>query len=91
MYKIVYSTRYKKDFKRCKKRGFPIDILIKVLSVLAKKAELPATYRPHKLSGNYNGFWECHIKPNWLLIWKQDDSKNQIILERTGTHSDLFK
>ncbi|MFN4764653.1 type II toxin-antitoxin system YafQ family toxin [Gillisia sp. Q332] len=49
------------------------------------------TIKSHKLSGNYKGRWECHIKPDWLLIWKQDDTKKEIYLERTGTHSDLFK
>ncbi|MGC4129045.1 MAG: type II toxin-antitoxin system YafQ family toxin [Bergeyella sp.] len=51
---------------------------------------LPAKYKPHKLSGNYAGCWECHIKPDWLLIWKQNDNELILLLMDTGTHSDLF-
>jgi mRNA interferase YafQ len=51
---------------------------------------LPAMYKPHVLSGDYSKHWECHIKPDWLLIWKQDEENKEIYLIRTGTHSDLF-
>jgi len=52
--------------------------------------KLPPKYKPHILSGNYSGHWECHIKPDWLLIWLQDDNSKTITFVRTGTHSDLF-
>ena len=54
------------------------------------KGFLSQEYKPHKLSGDYKGRWECHIKSDWLLIWKQDDDQKIIHLERTGTYSDLF-
>ena len=65
-------------------------LLNKTMELLRKKGELPEQYLSHKLKGNYNNRWECHLKPDWLLIWKQDDVKKEIVLERTGTHSDLF-
>jgi mRNA interferase YafQ len=91
MYSIVYSNSFKKDSRRCKKRNYDFNIFRKVLTELIKKGKLQAKHKPHKLSGNYEGFWECHIKPDWLLIWMQDDINKLIILDRTGTHSDLFK
>ena len=90
-YSIAQFNSYKKDLKRCKKRNYDFSLLKKVLKLLAAKGKLPAQYDPHKLSGNYKGRWECHIKPDWLLIWKQDDKLKEIYLERMGTHSDLFK
>lgn len=89
-YKISRFNSFKKDLKRCKKRNYNFDLLKKLINKLAENGKLPSNYKPHKLSGNYKGRWECHIKPDWLLIWKQDDEKKEIILERTGTHSDLF-
>ena len=58
--------------------------------LLEQKSILPAKYKSHKLTGDYKGFWECHIQPDWLLIWLQDDTEKTITLARTGTHSDLF-
>lgn len=90
-YDLVFSGQFKKDAKLCKKRNYDITLLEEVLIRLRKDGELPIVYRPHILSGNYSGYWECHIKPDWLLIWKHDDVNEIIYLERTGTHSDLFK
>jgi mRNA interferase YafQ len=89
-YTIQFSGQFKKDTKLCLKRNFDIELLDKVLLQLREYQELPKEYKPHKLSGNYKGRWECHIKPDWLLIWKQNDVDKIIYLERTGTHSDLF-
>lgn len=61
-----------------------------VVTQLALTGQLPAKYRPHKLMGDYKGCWECHIQPDWLLIWQQTESISLISLIRTGTHSDLF-
>lgn len=61
-----------------------------VIEILEKTGTLPAKYKPHTLSGNYKNHWECHIKPDWLLIWLQDDDLKELVLIRTGTHSDLF-
>ena len=61
-----------------------------VVTLLAKTGTLPSRYRPHKLTGDWQGFWECHIQPNWLLIWEQHEKELILILTDTGTHSDLF-
>ena len=61
-----------------------------VVTLLAEKGTLPSRYRPHKLTGDWQGFWECHIQPNWLLIWEQHEKELILILTDTGTHSDLF-
>ena len=89
-YSIEYSGQFKKDAKLCKKRKLNIDLLENIVAILIEKGALPTKNKPHILSGNYSGFWECHIKADWLLIWKQDDNKKIIYLDRTGTHSDLF-
>lgn len=65
-------------------------LLQKVVSLLAETGTLPAKYRPHKLSGNYDNCWECHIKGDWLLIWLQNDNELTLLFINTGTHSDLF-
>lgn len=90
MYKLSFGTKFKRDFKTIQKRGYPIDQLVSVFNQLENNGKLPASYRPHKLSGNYTNCWECHIRPDWLLIWEQDDIEKEIKLTRTGTHSDLF-
>lgn len=88
-YNIEYSGRFKKDFKLLKKRGVNINLLYEAISILKEKGSLPKIYRSHMLVSNYKGYWECHIEPNWLMIWKT--SGDTIYLVRTGTHSDLFK
>lgn len=90
MYSIEYSGQFKKSFKLCKKRGYSLELLMDVISILSEKGELPSQYKPHILSGKYAGIWECHIKPDWLLLWKQDNEKLTLLLLQTGTHSDLF-
>ena len=90
MYRISFTNQFKKDIKRCQKRNYDFSLIEIVFELLREKGELPSKYKPHKLSGNYLNYWECHIKGDWLIIWLQDDLNNDIILERTGTHSDLF-
>lgn len=90
MYEISFSNQFKKDYKRCIKRNYDISLLEVVLKILREEGTLPSKYKPHLLSGNYAGFWECHIKSDWLLTWLQDDVKKEIYLDRLGTHSDLF-
>lgn len=90
MYKVVATNRFKKDFKKSLKRGLKEDLLKEVVLLLGNKGKLPSKYKPHKLSGNYVGTWECHIQPDWLLIWEQNEEIKLISLIRTGTHSDLF-
>jgi mRNA interferase YafQ len=91
MYKIIYSNNFERDLKRLIKRGYAISYLKNIIKILNEEGNLPIIYRPHKLKGEFNGFWECHIKSqssDWLLIYQKDNK--DIILVRTGTHSDLF-
>jgi mRNA interferase YafQ len=89
-YTINYSSRFKKSYKLCKRHGLNIANFETVVSLLAETGTLPAKYRPHILSGKYAGIWECHIEPNWLLLWKQNDTELTLLLLDTGTHSDVF-
>ena len=90
MYSIEYTKRFEKDVKRCVKRGLNISKLQAAANLLAKTGTLPVQYRPHKLTGEYVGCWECHIEPDWLLVWEQDDYKLTLLFVHTGTHSDIF-
>jgi mRNA interferase YafQ len=90
MYAVLYTKTFERDVKRCKKRGLDITIISDVVDLLRKEGKLPAQYKPHKLKGDYEGKWECHLKPDWLLIWKQNDSEFTLLFMYTGTHSDLF-
>ncbi|MBE6648647.1 MAG: type II toxin-antitoxin system YafQ family toxin [Ruminococcaceae bacterium] len=90
MLDIVLSNRFKKDLKVISKRGYDLDLLDKVVENLASNIPLEEKYRDHSLTGNYVGFRECHILPDWLLIYRIDESEVVLILSRTGTHSDLF-
>lgn len=65
-------------------------LLNELVTTLVEQGVLSQKYKPHKLTGNYKGFWECHIQPNWLLIWEQNETIKLVTLTRTGTHSDLF-
>lgn len=85
---LDYTNRFKKDVKICLKRNYNIVLLEAVLIELREKGTLHLKYKPHLLSGDKDGIWECHIKSDWLLTWYFDD--NTIVLVRTGTHSDLF-
>ena len=90
MLEIVLSNRFKKDLKLAKKRGLDLNLMDKVVSSLASCQELDEKYHDHPLSGNFEGFRECHILPDWLLIYRVDDEEVFLFLSRTGTHSDLF-
>ena len=94
--KIVTTNKYEKELKAMFERGKSLNKMLEVINLLLDNASkgmqlhllLPAQYRLQKLSGQYNNRWECHIEPDWLLIFYLDDEK--LILERTGTHADLF-
>ena len=86
---IQYKNKFKKDVKKAEKRGKNMEKLKKVIVLLSNEIDLPISCREHQLSGNYVNHYECHIEPDWLLIYKKDESV--IVFERTGTHSDLFK
>lgn len=88
---IVPSNKFKKDLKRCLKRGLPEKDIKAVITLLGSDKSLPATCRPHKLVGDWVGYLECHLAPDWLLIYYLDDEHNTLDLIRTGTHADLFK
>ena len=90
MRKLKYTTIFKRDLKRILKRGYCEEKLFKILKLLVNNETLPSFARPHKLVGNYVGLWECHIQPDWLLIYEYS-SEGLLILRRTGTHADLFK
>lgn len=90
MLTIKYHTMFKKDFNRIKKRGYDISRLEKIVELLANEVPLPEQFKDHNLSGNYNGFRECHIAPDWLLIYQVNNNELVLVLSRTGSHSDLF-
>ena len=90
MYKIRPSTKFQKELKKVQKRGYDISLLTTVLNILANGESLPQKYKDHNLSGNYKGCRECHITPDWLLIYEILDDELILYLTRTGTHSDLF-
>lgn len=90
MLRIRYQTAFKKDYKRVKKRGYDIKLLEKTIELLASGENLPPAYKDHILVGDYAGCRECHITPDWLLIYEIKDQELLLYLTRTGTHSDLF-
>jgi mRNA interferase YafQ len=89
MKEIITSNRFKRDYKSAAKRNLDLDRLREVIELLASGSPSPTRSYPHKLKGNYVGFWECHIEPDWLLIYKIQG--NVLELAATGTHADLFR
>lgn len=96
--KICNTSQFKKDYKKIKKSGFDLSLLRDVIEIIASQKNeeelaenniLINKYRNHKLSGNYTGRWECHIKSDWILIYKVEI--DEVTFERTGTHSQLFR
>lgn len=85
---VRYASQFKKDVKLIVKRGYKIDHLYKVMKALENEEILDAKYKEHPLIGNYKGYLECHIEPDWLLIYKIDGQ--DLYFSRTGSHSDLF-
>lgn len=91
MYDLEYSGQLKKDLKLMNKRGVNLNDLRKVLDYLIIEGQVPISFKPHILSGKYKGVWECHINPDWLLVYDINNSIKLVRLVRTGSHSDLFK
>ena len=91
MLTIVRSNRFMKDLKTAQKRGLDLNILDDVITKLANQEVLEPKYKDHSLTGVFQGFRECHVKPDWLLIYCVEDEELELFLLRTGTHSDLFK
>lgn len=90
MFQLVYTNKFKKDVKHLHKRGYEMGLLKKAILILEETGSLPSDYKPHKLVGSQTGYWEAHLKPDWLIIWKLVINDNAIWLTRSGTHSDLF-
>ena len=90
MLSIVPSNKFKKDLKLAIKRGYNIKLLDDVVSKIAAQEKLDEKYKDHALSGEYNDFRECHITPDWLLVYQIIENELILFLSRTGTHSDLF-
>ena len=84
----VYLRRFVKELQKAQKRGKDTEKLKEVIHLLMQNKPLPAKYRNHKLQGEFRDCWECHIEPDWLMIYKK--TSTELILLRTGTHSDLF-
>ncbi len=87
---IVWTTQFKRDYKLAMKRHLRIDLLDDVIRMLSRGELLPEKYRDHALTGNWIGYRECHLLPDWLLVYRVEDDILVLTLVRTGTHSDLF-
>lgn len=90
MFTCNFTTKFKKDYKQCIKRGYNMNLFESVYDILENTGELPPKYKPHNLTGNWNGFIDAHIQPDWLLIYSINTQEKTIDFIRMGTHSDLF-
>jgi mRNA interferase YafQ len=90
MYKIETTSEFERNIKLIKKRDWDISLLKSIILLLEQGQQLPIHCKNHKLSGNMKGIWDCHIQPDWLLLYQKDEANKRIILVATGTHSDLF-
>lgn len=84
MREVIRTNKFKRDTKKCLKRGQSLDDLLDIVVLLANDIELDKKHYPHTLSGDYSGYWECHIRPDWLLIYELDDANNSLKLIRNG-------
>ena len=89
-YQIKPTNSFRKDLKLAKRRGLPLNALYEVVDKLENDKPLPVKNRNHLLHGDYVGYWECHITPDWLLLYQKDTEIRIVSLYRTGTHSDIF-
>jgi mRNA interferase YafQ len=90
VFAVVYSNKMKRDVKRVAKRGKDLSKLAMVLNLLASGAQMPEEYQDHPLKGDMRGYRECHIEPNWLLIYQNFEDRLVLVASGTGTHADLF-
>lgn len=88
--KVVWASQFKKDYKMAMKSHLDMDLLDGIIKSLSDQAELDPKYKDHPLSGDWKSFRECHIKPDWLLIYKIEGNRLILTLVRTGSHSNLF-
>ncbi|HOE09382.1 MAG TPA: type II toxin-antitoxin system YafQ family toxin [Treponemataceae bacterium] len=91
IYELKKTSQFKSSLKLARKRGFDISLLEEVIEKLRTDQLLEQKYHNHELTGNYKGIWECHIKPDWLLLYYKDNDILILTLVDTGTHSDIFK
>lgn len=89
-YEVKPTSKFQRDIKRAERRGYDMSLLTNVIKMLAAGEMLPKKFKDHDLSGDYAGCRECHITPDWLLIYRISQEKLILVLSRTGTHSDLF-
>ena len=89
-YELILTGKFKKSLKLAKKRGLDLKLLDKVITMLQNDIPLEEKYRGHELKGKYQGFRECHIQPDWLLIYLKENDVLTLTLVDTGTHADLF-
>ena len=89
-YIIKTTKRFDKQLKRCEKRGLNMYLIKEAMLLLATTGTLPMKYRPHKLVNQRVETWECHIEPDWLMTWEQNDTELTLLFLQTGTHADLF-
>ena len=90
-YTVKPTAKFQKDLRRIQKRGLDMDLLTEVIKILAGGGALPAAYHDHPLTGSFIGCRECHIQPDWLLIYEIVESEIILYLTRTGSHADLLK
>lgn len=90
MLELYFTARFKKDYKLMLKRGMKAALFEEAVELLRRRQPLPEKYRDHGLSGDYAGYRECHILPDWLLVYRVEEDRLILTLVRTGTHSDLF-
>ena len=90
MYQIKFSGRFKKSYKLCIKRGLDPELMSNALRSLAETGTVPSELLPHSLHGNYEGCMECHLQPDWLLVWEKHDNELYVMMVTTGSHSDIF-
>lgn len=90
MYRVIYSNEFKRNLKAVAKRGYDMNLLVEAVDLLRVDGKLPRKYKKHKLSGKYKGYCECHLQPDWLLVWRE--LRDILVLEftNTGTHADIF-
>jgi mRNA interferase YafQ len=89
-YRIQSTGIFKKDLKRIKKRGYRMQLLEEVVTLLSEGETLPVKYKDHILSGNFADYRECHVTPDWILVYRIEDEYLYLVLSRTGSHSDIF-
>ena len=89
-YSVDVTNNFKKDVVDCYRRGLDIELLVRAVEILAREGKLPQEYKSHFLHNNHKGFMECHIQPDWLLVWKQENDNLILLLTNTGTHSYIF-